>query len=228
MDYTNFIAKHTSAKIKLHRPKKMIEIERIEALIEKKLPQEIIDFYSFSDGLEWETQNAFEEKIPSIDKLFGNYKKPILANLLKDESALKEELKRLSKNPFKNKLWYSNYAELSKCAYLQTIEGVNYFNKLLNLKPLLFFSCFDDNLAIDFSDASKAYQIYYQDRIELYPLNIDFQTFMKIFLQIGITEKWFWAFIDKEARPDWHQEVDYDSIKKDFPNFDLKQLKLKN
>jgi len=224
MNYQEFIKANVSKKVLLgiQSPLKALPFKKIEKIIQKELPSELLDFYSFCDGLEWqhESQELSSERIPSISEMFGNFKSVKKAS---KSLYLKDELYKLYENPFWEQIWDDEFCNLGKCD-MTTFEGLAHFNFLMNLKPLMFMSGKSENLVIDFYDPEKPYQIYFQDYADIYPLNINFKTFYQIFLQIGITAHWYMAFFDENSKPNWDTNVDFEYISQYFPDFDLSLL----
>lgn len=230
-NYQEFV--HQIAKLNINLefkpPQKKLPLKKIESIIQKPLPQELFDFYSFCDGFEgiWQSQNqsliVADEHIPSLEEMFGDYKKP---KKISKSMYLKDEIYKLYDNPFWEQIWDDNFLNIGKCDP-DTPEGLTFFNFLMNLKPLMFLNGDSKNLVIDFFDSQKDYQIYYQDYTDLYPLHLDFQTFYKILFQIGTTAHWFIAFFDEHNKPTWDTTVEYTYIQEHFPDFDIDILKNK-
>lgn len=213
-------------------------IEKIERIINKPIPQELMDFYCFCDGLEWE--NTFEytnvqagmgipskrEKLASLATMFDNYRtQPDLEfeNWDDEEDAWGERSEYFHQSIYLEDLSPYDNEKLD----ISTDEGRRYFWILSNMKLVCDFNGHEGTIVIDFTDTQKPYQLYYQVYGDLYPLELSLEKFYSIFLQIGLTDFWFTAYMREEDQENTcmtYSKETHHIIQHFYPDFDLGEL----
>jgi hypothetical protein len=211
------------AILHFEKPSSELHLDKIEGIINKSLPKDFVDFYSFCAGIDWRhkrnknTGTVLEHSVCSLQEMFGNYAKIIPAT---HQMGSTKEIKKLrKKNPFYYITWNDEWYE----CHLDQEESLSHLNYLMNLKLLVQGQLGCCNLVIDFFDEKKDYQIYFQDHGRILPLAIDLPKFVKIFIQIGCSYNWFLVFSEIE-----YQGVRFNlsKLETDFPDFDMQLLKI--
>jgi hypothetical protein len=187
----------------------------IEDLIGQPFPQELFDFYSFSDGIEIEMRtlkngkwNLGGQGIPPLATMFADFKN-VSADF--DVDSCYEE-------PFYESIWIEDLLE-------NLNEEQQHF--IRRQKIFLFINGTSSNITIDFFDEEKPYQLYFQPNVDLefYSLQITVEQFYTIFLQIEVAGYWFAHFMTEADREkagfqmwNWKETLEV------YPEFDLSTL----
>lgn len=190
-------------------------LTEIEDLIQRPFPQELVDFYRYTDGVEitfapsQDTAHFVgQEFIPTLAYMFDDFRAVSAADApLDDEEA------------FYEKIWYDFSFEGLSSEQRQFIK---------RQKLLIAMNASSSNITIDFYDPSKPYQLYYQPNGEavFYPLNISIADFYYNYLHIGQLEYWFHVAMSKEDKyAACLQSFSLSSIQKIYPHFDWKEIK---
>ena len=199
-------------------------LAEIESIIEKPFPKELHEFYSFSDGMEGKDNNFY---ISSLSKMFDGFQRHI-----KDLTPEMIENLEHFKGPFYENIWgeYSTDYSEYPCYDLTTEDGLHYYEFVRRQKLLCYLPSYNRNITIDFYEEEKPYQLYFQIATEpaFLKLNISFEKFISIALHIGFSGSWFLSFMAKEDREKINYTLDLNTIKNDFPDFDLNQLDINN
>ncbi|MBU3660924.1 MAG: hypothetical protein FGM14_13690 [Flavobacteriales bacterium] len=187
----------------------------IEDLIGKPLPKELIDFYSFSDGIEIEMRTSQNGKWN-----LGGQGIPPLATVFADFKNVSEEfdLDSCYEEPFYESIWTEDLLENLSEEQQQFIRRQKIF---------LFINGTSSNITIDFFDAEKPYQLYFQPNgdIEFYPLQITVEQFYTIFLQVEVAGYWFAHFMSIEDRQKaGFQNWSWKETLEVYPEFDMSTL----
>lgn len=162
----------------------------IENLIKKPFPQELVDFYAFSDGLEIEMKvsknkkyNLGGQNIPTLAYMFDDFK-PISKKITEEN---------MYEEPFFEMIWQDyTYEEVSK----------KHFIFIRRQKMFLAINGSSSNITIDFFDDEKPYQLYYQPNgdIDFYPLHISFAykhcRFLSYFFANSGSRKLVWVIYE--------------------------------
>jgi hypothetical protein len=199
----------------LKTPTLVENIQLIEDLIGQPFPQELIDFYSYSDGIEIEMRTSKNGKwnlggpgIPPLATMFADFKN-VSADF--DVDSCYEE-------PFYESIWTEDLLE-------NLNEEQQHF--IRRQKIFLFINGTSSNITIDFFDEEKPYQLYFQPNgdLEFYPLQITVEQFYTIFLQIEVAGYWFAHFMTAADRKKaGFQKWNWKETLEVYPEFDLSTL----
>ncbi|MDI9340532.1 MAG: hypothetical protein QM534_08165 [Sediminibacterium sp.] len=200
-----------------------VNLQKIESILLKELPRELVEFYSFCDGLEfiYRKGGSSYEVIPGLSEMFDDYKthsQDITPDDIENGNVYDE--------PFFETLWDETTIE-NEIYNIDEPEGKVNFKIIRRQKLLCTINGTGHNLTIDFFDKNKDYQIYfqYEGNLNLYPLSLSIAKFYLIVLQIGFTGFWIAEFMSKEGKEDLNLSADINKIKEEYPDFDLLILK---
>lgn len=199
-----------------------VNLQKIESILLRELPRELVDFYSFCDGLEfiYRKGESSYEKIPDLSEMFDDYK-------IHSQDITLDDIENgdVYDEPFFENFWDEN--TIDQVDYNQNEpDGMANFDLLRRQKLLCTINGTGHNLTIDFFDENYEYQIYFlnEGNLKLYPLSLSITKFYLIVLQIGFTGFWISEFMSNENRKALNLIADIDKIKKEYPDFDTTLL----
>ncbi len=229
MNYETFLDENSRQFVTTYtkRPSALEEnLPAIETLIGKPFPQELIDFYSYADGLDIHfvsivdpDQHFTSEFVPSLFYLFDEFK-PMADKINWNDDSFMDE-------PFYETIWDEYTYQDAVQDFPSKAEGSAHFEFIRRQKLLIAINASSSNITIDFYDPEKEYQLYFQPngRSEFYPLHCSIEQLLKVYLQIGPLDYWFVNFLSAEHKiaAGFHN-VDFGTIQEFYPNFDWKLI----